>query len=534
MPTNVIIDADELDALLRLRDAHATLRETHVALQSEHEAVRNALRLVTAERDLAEERLRAYRRELFGAKSEARDADQLGLFNEAEALAPAGTQPAQEDTPATPVAAHARKKRGRRPLDPNLPRDVVRHELPESERFCANDGHALVEIGVETSEQIDVIPEQVRVVQHQRVKYACPCCDLGMKVAPAPARIIPRGLFTESALAWIATGKYQFGMPLYRQAVLLRRFGGDISSNTVAAGMVRVGLSVQPVINLMRDALLDCDLLYCDETTFQVLKEPGRRPQTKSYLWAQMNGGAGPPIRLFTYLPGRGGEHARNLFAGVGPGTVLMTDGYALYDGIAHDYQLVHLGCWSHARRGFIKAEDAIPKAVRSPDQLATRFVRLIAKLYAAEARSAHWDAARRWRLRRRYSARVLDLIKKLLIAHRDTVVPGSLLGKALQYLHGQWPKLVRYVENGEWPISNNPCENAIRPFVIGRRGWLFSDTVDGANASANLYSLVETCKANGIDPYRYLAWLFKKLPLATTVDDYDALLPWNMPADLR
>jgi transposase len=534
MPINATIDADELDALLALRDAHVMLRQTHVALQSEHDALRDALRLVTAERDLAEERLRAYRRELFGAKSEARDANQLGLFNEAEALAPVGVQPAQEDTPSTPVAAHARKKRGRKPLDPNLPRDVVRHELPESERFCAHDGHALVEIGVETSEQIDVIPEQVRVVQHQRVKYACPCCDLGMKVTPAPPRIIPRGLFTEAALAWIATGKYQFGMPLYRQAVLLRRFGGDISSNTVAAGMVRVGLAVQPVINLMRDALLDCGLLYCDETTFQVLKEPGRRPQIKSYLWAQMNGGAGPPIRLFTYTPGRGGQHAESLFAGIGPGTVLMSDGYPLYDGIARSYRLVHLGCWSHARRGFIKAEDAIPKAARQPDQLATRFVRWIAKLYAAEARSAEWDADRRRRLRQRYSVRVLDRIEKLLVEHRDTVVPGSLLGKGLQYLSGQWPKLVRYVENGEWPISNNPCENAIRPFVIGRRGWLFSDTVDGANASANLYSLIETCKANRIEPYRYLVWLFRHIPLATTVDDYDALLPWNMPDELR
>jgi transposase len=239
MPTTVTIDADELAALLALREAHG-------ALQGEHDALLNKLRFVSAERDLAEERLRAYRRELFGAKSEARSADQLGLFNEAEALAGSATQPAQEDTPTTKVAAHERNKRGRKPLDANLPRDVVRHELPESERFCANDGHALIEIGVETSEQIDVIPEQVRVVQHQRVKYACPCCDLGIKVAPVPARIIPRGLFTESALAWIATGKYQFGMPLYRQAVLLRRFGGDISSNTVAAGMVRVGLAGVP------------------------------------------------------------------------------------------------------------------------------------------------------------------------------------------------------------------------------------------------------------------------------------------------
>ncbi|MCM2496152.1 IS66 family transposase, partial [Burkholderia glumae] len=205
------------------------------------------------------------------------------------------------------------------------------------------------------------------IFQHQRVKYACPCCDLGIKVTLAPTRIIPRGLLTESALAWIITGKYQYGMPLYRQATLLRRFGGDISSNTLAASVVRVGLATQPVINLMRDALLESNLIYGDETTFQVLKEPGRRPQTKSYLWAQVNG-SGPSVRMFSYSPGRGAQHAQKLYAGVQPGTALMTDGYELYNGIAHDHQLVHLGCWAHVRRGFIKAEESVPKAARSPD----------------------------------------------------------------------------------------------------------------------------------------------------------------------
>ncbi|MCM2496138.1 IS66 family transposase, partial [Burkholderia glumae] len=503
------------------------------SLQREHEEVRDTLRLVTAERDLAEERLRAYRHELFGAKSEARSSEQLGLFNEAEALGTKAT-PAQEDTAELAVAAHTRKKRGhRKPLDPNLPREVVRHELPESERFCAHDGQALVEIGVETSEQLDVIPEQVRVVQHQRVKYACPCCDLGIKVTLAPTRIIPRGLLTESALAWIITGKYQYGMPLYRQATLLRRFGGDISSNTLAASVVRVGLATQPVINLMRDALLESNLIYGDETTFQVLKEPGRRPQTKSYLWAQMTG-SGIPIRCFTYTPGRGAWLGDKLFTGIRAGAVMMTDGYEPYNDIADDHQLVHLGCWVHVRRYFVKAEDSVPKAARAPDLLATRFIKLIGKLFAAEARSATWPASRRQRLRRRYSALVLDALHALMLEQSPGVAPKSLLGKGLTYLRSQWPKLIRYVENGDWPISNNPCENAIRPFCVGRRGWLFSDTVDGAHASANLYTLVETCKANGIDPYLYLTWLFQRLPLATTVDDYDALLPWKMPADLR
>jgi transposase len=521
MPINVTITAEELKALLAEREAARELRQERDALHGE-------LRLVKAERDLAEERLRAYRRELFGATSEARDAGQLGLFNEAEALS-ASAEPSQESVPGSKVAAHTRKKPGRKPLDPNLPREVVRHDLPAAERFCAHDGYALVEIGVETSEQLDVIPEQVRVIQHRRVKYACPCCDLGIKVTPAPARIIPRGLFTESALAWIATGKYQFGMPLYRQAGLLRRFGGDISANTIAASMVRVGLAVQPVINLMRDALFEADLIYGDETTFQVLKEPGRRPQAKSYVWVQMNG-SGPPVRLFSYAPGRGAAHASAIYAGIRPGTALITDGYALYNGLALDNQLVHLGCWAHARRGFITAEEAVPKAARTPQLMPTRFVKLIGRLFAAEARSATWPPARRQRLRRRYSERVLQAIEMLLREQLPIVVPGSLLGRAMQYLHGQWPKLVRYIEDGAWPISNNPCENAIRPFVLGRKGWLFATTVAGAHASANLYSLVETCKANGIDPYQYLVWLFRMLPLATTADDYAALLPWTMP----
>jgi transposase len=526
MPINVIIDADELKALLAIREEHAALR-------LESDKLRSTLRLVSAERDLAEERLRAYRRELFGAKSEARALDQLGLFNEVEVLG-ANTTPAQEDTSETIAGALKRKKRGhRKPLDPDLPREVVRHELAEAERFCANDGHALVEIGVETSEQLDVIPEQVRVIQHHRVKYACPCCDLGIRVTPAPPRIIARGLLTESALAWIATGKYQFGMPIYRQAGLLRRFGGDVSSNTLAASMVRVGLATQPVINLMRDTLLDAELIYCDETTFQVLKEQGRKPQTKSYLWAQMTG-SGIPIRCFTYTPGRGAQLADKLFAGIRQGAVLMTDGYEPYNGISEQHQLVHLGCWAHSRRYFVKAEDNVPKAARSPGLLATRFIKLIGKLFVAEARSETWTAERRQRLRRRYSARVLNAIEKLSLEQSPGVVPQSLLGKALTYLREQWPKLTRYVSNGDWPISNNPCENSIRPFVVGRRGWMFSDTVDGANASANIYTLVETCKANGIDPYSYFTWLFQRLPLAKNVDDYEALLPWKTPAGLR
>jgi transposase len=259
--------------------------EELAALIAERDALAGALRVATTERDLALERLKALQRQLFAAKSEARGTDQKDLFlNEAEALAPTDQTPQAEtdEEESTPVAGHQRKKRGRKPLDPALPREIVRHELPEAERVCAHDGHALVEIGAEVSEQMDVIPEQVRVLQHHRIKYACPCCDQSLKVAPTPARIIPRGLLTEQAQAWVITGKYQFGMPLYRTAALLRRFGGDIASNTLASGVVRIGQAVQPVINLLRDQLLDSDLIYGDETRSRCSRSPDAKHRRRA------------------------------------------------------------------------------------------------------------------------------------------------------------------------------------------------------------------------------------------------------------
>ena len=413
--------------------------------------------------------------------------------------------------------------------------------MPASERICPHDGATLVEIGVEASEQIEIIPQQVRVIRHERVKYACPCCDGSLRLASKPAQIIPKGLFTAGALAWVITAKYEDGLPLYRQAALLGRFGGiDLSRKPLASSVVRVGQAVQPVINLLRDQLLDAPITFGDETRVQVLKEPGRAPQTMSFMWAQMTdgsgqSGSGPPIRLFAYAPSRSAAAAMPLFAGLRPGSALMSDGYEVYSQIAQAHQLVHLGCWAHCRRYFVEALDALPKnvqaAARSSEQPAAQFIALIGELYAVEARAGErkLDAAGRLNLRQQFSVPVLVRIEALLLTYLHAVVPGSLLGRALHYLSAQWPKLSRFVTDGSFPIDNNPCENAIRPFVAGRRNWLFADTVGGAHASANLYSLLQTCKVNRVDPYRYLAALFTALPMAQTADDYEALLPWNI-----
>ena len=525
-----------IEALQSQREILQTQRDS---LAGENRTLAGENRILRVERDLLKERLNKMMHKIFAAKSEARGSEQKDMFfNEAEALSATQAAPAQaeDDTEgATDVVGHKRAKRGRKPLDPALPRHVVRHELSEAERICPHDGALLTPIGVEASEQIDIIPQQVRVIRHERVKYACPCCDGALRVAAKPAQIIPKGLFTESALAWVITAKYEDGLPLYRQSALIGRFGGtDLSRNTMAASVVRVGQAVQPVINLLRDHLLDAPLSFGDETKVQVLKEPGRAAQTQSFMWAQMTdasgpSGTGPPIRLFGYSPSRSAAAAQRLYAGMRAGSVLMSDGYEVYNQIAQTHQLVHLGCWAHCRRYFVEALDVLPKVARTPEQPVVQFIALIAQLYAVESRATERkvSALERLRERQQTSVPVLARMEALLLTHLHAVVPGSLMGKALHYLNSQWPKLTRFVHDGSYPIDNNPCENAIRPFVVGRRNWLFADTVGGANASANLYSLLQTCKANRVDPYRYLTALLTALPLAKTADDYEALLPW-------
>ena len=542
---NLTPAAEEITALKEAL-ASATKRSEEACRQSQ--LLKSELVLVRTERDLLKERLNKFMRKVFAAKSEAStqsQKDMFFLFNEAEVLGAQAQPAAQEENsedPGIDVPAHKRAKRGRKPLDPALTRQVVRHELPQGERACPHDGATLQEIGVEASEQLDIIPQQVRVIRHERVKYACPCCDGTLRLAPKPAQVIPKGLFSEGFLAWVIASKYCDGLPLYRQAALLGRFGGsDLSRNTMAASVVRVGQAVQPIINLLRDHLLDAPLTYGDETQIQVLKEPGKSAQSKSYMWAQMTqasgaDGTGPPIRLFAYSPSRSTAAAQILYAGMREGTVLMTDGYAVYDQISNANQLVHLACWAHCRRDFNDALQALPKQARGPEQLAAQFMALIGKLYAVESRGRDLKLEAKQLLEQRqlHSVPVLKQIEALLLANLHSVLPGSLLGKALHYLSSQWSKLSLYVTHGAYPIDNNACENSIRPFVIGRRAWLFADTVAGANASANLYSLLQTCTANGIDGYRYLRALLVALPTAQTADDYEALLPWSiaMPAD--
>jgi len=470
-----------------------------------------------------EEFVRLHKFKTFGARTE-KSPDQPDMFNEAELSVVAEEilveQAAQrEATSDTPVKAKA----GRKPLPAELPRIRIEHDLPEREKHCSCGCERIV-IGEESSEQLDIVPAQVRVLVNVRKKYACKVCENGVRLAPLPPQPIPKSNASAGVLAHVAVAKYQDALPLYRQEAILNRSGIDIPRNTLANWMIKAGELIQPLLNLMEDKLLAYPVMHCDETTVQVLKESGKTATQKSYMWVRVGGPPTQPIRLFHYADSRGGCVARQLLEGYSG--YVQTDDYAGYNAACGDSKITQIGCWAHARRKFIEAQKAMPKHKAGKAAMA---VSLIGKLYAIEKAIKEMTPDQKQCARQEKSVPQLNAIREWLDNTLHRTLPKGLLGKALSYLDKNWCKLIIYTDDGRLSIDNNPAENAIRPFVVGRKNWLFSASVSGARSSANLYSLIETAKANGLEPYHYLRQVFTKLPAAATVEDIEILLPWNI-----
>lgn len=463
----------------------------------------------------------------YAASSEKIAPNQIRLFDEAEA----GVQAEAEEADAITIPEHTRKKRGRKKLPEALPRIDVIHELANDERTCPHDGKPLIEIGEVTSEQLDIIPAKIQVIRHIRKQYACDCGHC-IKTAALPPQPIPKSLASPGLLAHITVSKYQDALPLYRQEVILKRIGVDLPRATLANWMIQAGSLIQPLINLLRDRLLAYDILQMDETPVQVLQEPGKTAQSKSYLWVQRGGPPDQPVVLYDYDPGRGAGVPMRLLDGFTG--YLQTDGYDGYNAVVSANDLTHVGCMAHARRKFSEAVKAQGKSKNKSRKggHAHRGLALIQKLYRVEKQSRKLTPEERYGRRQRHARPILDELRVWLDDALPQVPPTTATGKALNYLHNEWDKLIRYLDDGRLEIDNNGAENAIRPFVVGRKNWLFSASVKGVRASANLYSLIETVKANGLEPYAYLRHLFTELPKAETVEAIEALLPGNLSKD--
>jgi transposase len=460
----------------------------------------------------------------YAASSEKISPDQIRLFDEAEVEAPTADLGEAETVI---VPEHARGKRGRKKLPEALPRISVIHELAADERTCPHDGNPLAEIGAVVSEQLDIIPAKIQVIRHIRKQYACSCGQC-IKTAALPPQPIPKSLASPGLLAHITVSKYQDALPLYRQETILNRIGVELPRATLANWMIQAGILIQPLINLLRDRLLAYDILQMDETPVQVLKEPGKPAQSKSYLWLQRGGPPDQPVVLYDYDPGRGAGVPQRLLEGFTG--YLQTDGYAGYNAVVQSNGLSHVGCLAHARRKFSEALKA--QGRKKKRGKAHRGLALIQQLYRVETQARKLSAAERYAHRQQYAQPILDTMRRWLDEALPQVPPTSATGKALNYLHNEWHKLIRYLDDGRLQIDNNGAENAIRPFVLGRKNWLFSTSVKGVKASANLYSLIETAKANGLEPYAYLRHVFTELPKAQTVETIEALLPGNINED--
>ena len=376
------------------------------------------------------------------------------------------------------------------------------------------------------SEQLDIVPAKIQVIRHIRKQYACDCGHC-IRTAALPAQPIPKSLASPGLLAHVTVSKYQDALPLYRQETILQRIGVDIPRATLANWMIKAGALVQPIINLLRDQLLSYDLIQMDETTVQVLKEPDKRASSKSYLWLQRGGPPHQPVILFDYDPSRSQQVPRRLLEGFSG--YLQVDGYEGYNAVVAANGLVHVGCMAHARRRFSDAVKAQGKGKHKPTGKAQQGLAFIQKLYGVERRVREFSAEQRYAYRQQHAKPILEKLRSWLDNSLPNVPPSSATGKALNYLHKEWSKLTRYLDDGRLVIDNNQAENAIRPFVVGRKNWLFSDSVAGVKASANLYSLIETAKANDLEPYVYLRHLYTHLPRTKSVADIEALLPGNI-----
>lgn len=499
------------------------IAEQVLRLQEKEEEVirhRESLAQSRAYAERLEEIVRLLRHRHYGAKSEKVKSDEeqltLGIFNEAEA-----ETKNSEQEPGVEVKGYRRRGKPKRvALPANLPREDVIVELPENERICP-EGHELKVIGEDVSEQLDVIPAQVRVIRTIRKKYACSECEGCVKRAPLPPVAIPKSMASAGLLAYIATSKYGDGLPLYRQEHMWERCGITIPRATMASWMIKVGWLFTPIINLLEEDLLEGGFVHADETRVQVLHEPGKPAESNSYMWVRGRHYPGAkPIVLFDYDPTRSGDVPKRLFGGYQG--YLQADGYIGYDPLCSRDGIERLGCFAHCRRKFFEATKASAKGAG----LANEAIKMIRDLYKVEDEIHDKGIEDRHRIRQEKSKPLLDEIRKWLDDNLGKVPPQSQLGKALHYAHNEWPYLIRYLEDGRLEIDNNMVENAIRPFAVGRKNWLFSDSVAGAKASAAIYSIMVTARLNGHNEYSYFRYLLEKLPLAKTAEDFEALLP--------
>ena len=462
-----------------------------------------------------EERWRLAQQKQFGKSAEG-FVGEGELFNEVEEIVE--EVKAEQQSSNTP-----RKKPVRKPLPKDLPREYIIHDIDD--KTCGCCGGELHKMGEDKSEKLEFIPAKIKVIVHLRPKYACRHCDKSsthtpIKQAAMPAMPINKGMATASLLAQLIISKYQFGLPLYRQEAMFKQYGIELSRQTMSSWIDKSATYFAPLIERLKTELLKQPTLFADETPLKVVKSD----KVKSYMWVYCSGRDSPDpespipnIVLYDFHNSRAAACVVDYLDGYQG--YLHVDGYRAYG--KTDATLV--GCWAHARRKFIDAKKLQGKHKAGKADVALSFIQ---QLYGVESRIKDKSIDEKYTIRQTVSLPILNKLTIWLEQTQPNLVGNSTLIDAVNYLANQWHKLIRYIDDGRLSIDNNRAERAVKPFVIGRKNWLFSQTTNGAHASATLYSIVETAKVNGLIPFDYVIACLEEL--CKPDPDIDSLLPWN------
>lgn len=486
---------------------------------------------LTIELEWYKEQFRLLQQKRFGSSSEKTNPDQLNLplFNEAEIEADLEET---EETQETVTYQRGKKKKGQREIQiGHLPVETVEYHLSKEEQNCSCCGEELHSMSTETRRELKLIPAEVKVIEHVRHVYACRRCEqkeikTPIVTAPMPCPVYSGSLASPSIMAYVMSQKYIDSLPLYRQEKQFQRLGVHISRQTLA-NWVLYGANqwLTPLYHRMHQILCQQQVLHADETTLQVLHEPGRSAKTSSYLWLYRTGQEGPSIVLYDYRQTRGGENPRKFLSGFKG--FLHVDGYAGYHKVP---EVTLVGCWAHARRKFHEALQALPPSSEKGGLVSQAGLDFCNRLFTIEREIKDLSFEERYSIRQERSRPIVDAFGEWIRKQRPQVLPKSMLGKAIAYCWNQWNKLIVFLGDGRLELDNNRSERSIKPFVIGRKNWLFSNTPRGATASSIIYSIIETAKENGLNPMVYLIYLFEHLPQLNnwTDQEIDSFLPWS------
>jgi len=505
----------------------------------ESENIKLKMRIVELEAliNYYEGQFKLARHRQYGASSEKSEYDfsQLSIFNEVELTA--------DDNILEPKLATIKNnyRKRKRLVNDNLPDniqvEIVEHSLEPNEQFCSECGENLHSIGTEKRRELVIVPAQVKIREHVRKVYGCRNCEqdeYGQPILRTPVDnpVIKGSFASPEAIAYIMTQKFVMGAPLYRQEQDFKRRGIMLSRQTMSNWLLRATEDwLEPIYDALHELLCLRNVIHADETTLQVLREPGKTAQSKSYMWLyRTSGDSDSHIVLYKYKPNRRKENPQQFLEGFSG--YLHTDGYEAYHSLPGDITII--GCWAHVRRKFDEALKIIPEKDRASSET-LKGKRYCDKLFALENDFSNLNSDERHKQRQELSRPLMDEFFEWLI--KLAALPKTPLGIASGYALKQRKYLENCLLDVRLEISNNRAERSIKPFVIDRKNFLFANTPRGAKASAVMFSLIETAKENGLDPFKYLSYVFKNAPnwdVRNNPDYFEFILPTSLNESIK